>query len=183
LIRDIPQGARYLLGFNEPNFGNQANLTPPAPGLQTVAQARGLKLVAPAVNYCGGNCNETDPFVWLDQFLAACIGCQIDYIAFHWYACTKSALQTILTRFESYGRPVWLTEFACLDQADTSLAAQTAYMNAAVPLLEADRNVFRYSWFIGRSQPSGVTYELLGAPGALTALGQDYVSFTGNCKP
>jgi hypothetical protein len=71
-LRDqIPEGARYLLGFNEPNFAHQANLTPSVAAqawthLEYVADARGLGLVGPAVNFCdttpesnhGGSCTE-----------------------------------------------------------------------------------------------------------------------------
>jgi hypothetical protein len=186
LIQKIPAEAQFLLGFNEPNFGSQANLTPAQaaaawPQLEQIAKARNLKLVAPAVNYCGGNCNQTDPFAWLDAFIAACTNCQVDYIAFHWYACSKDALSGMLTRFESYGRPVWLTEFACLDNADTSEAAQETYMKAAVPILEADPKVFRYAWFIGRSSPGSSTYDLLSNPGTLSPLGNTYVGFSGSC--
>jgi hypothetical protein len=188
LIADIPADARYLLGFNEPNFGEQANLTPAEaaaawPQLEEIADARGLTLVSPALNYCGGNCNETDPFVWLDAFLAACDGCRIDQIAFHWYACTTDALDYILGRFEAYGRPVWLTEFACLDAADTSEPAQQQYMRDAVPILEADPQVFRYSWFIGRSSTAGTPYALLADPGQLSTLGETYVGLDGACTP
>ncbi|MBP8851004.1 MAG: T9SS type A sorting domain-containing protein [Breznakibacter sp.] len=47
---------KYLLGFNEPNFTNQANITPQQaaaawPKMEKVAQDYGLKLVSPAVNY------------------------------------------------------------------------------------------------------------------------------------
>jgi hypothetical protein len=186
LIRDIPPEAQYLLGFNEPNFGTQANLTPAQaaaawPLLEQIAKARNLELVSPAVNYCGGNCNETDPFKWMDEFIAACQACQVDYIAFHWYACSKDALSGMLTRFESYGRPVWLTELACLDNADTSETAQETYMKAAVPVLEADPKVFRYAWFIGRSSPGSSSYDLLSSPGSLSPLGNTYVGFTGAC--
>jgi hypothetical protein len=188
LIAKIPGESRFLLGFNEPNFGSQANLTPAQaaadwPQLEQIADARGLALVSPAVNYCGGNCNETDPFKWLDAFFAACTGCRVDYVAFHWYACTKSALATMLGRFEAYGRPVWLTEFACLDQADTSESVQQAYMKEAVPLLEADPRVFRYAWFIGRSSPSPTSYDLFAAAGQLSSLGQTYVGLPGACMP
>jgi hypothetical protein len=56
LAAKIPAGAKYLLGFNEPNFKSQANLTPSQaaalwPVLQEVARRKNLKLVSPAVNY------------------------------------------------------------------------------------------------------------------------------------
>ena len=188
LIADIPDDARYLLGFNEPNFGEQANLTPAEaaaawPQLEEIARARNLQLVSPALNYCGGDCNETDPFVWLDAFFAACDGCRVDHIAFHWYACTPEALETILGRFEAYGRPVWVTEFSCLDAADTSEPVQQQYMRDALPILEADPQVFRYAWFIARSSTAGTPYALLAEPGRLSALGESYVGLDGACAP
>lgn len=188
LIDEIPDDARFLLGFNEPNFGAQANLTPEQaaaawPLLEQIADARDLELVSPALNYCGGDCNETDPFVWLDEFFAACVGCRVDYVAFHWYACTPEALEFALEGYEAYGLPVWLTEFSCLDQADISMPVQDAYMREAVPILEADPQVFRYAWFIGRSYPEVESYNLFDAPGERTSLGDTYVSLDGACTP
>jgi hypothetical protein len=190
IVAGIPAGSKYLLGFNEPNFKVQANLTPEQaaaawPQVEQIADARGLKIVAPAVNFCGpaANCNGTDPIAWLDAFFAACSGCRVDYVALHWYACDKPALQFILDQYRKYHKPMWLTEFACLDAADTGVSVQTSYMKDAVPLLESDPDVFRYSWFIGRSFPGGEPDNLLGAPGTLTSLGQTYVDFAGACTP
>jgi len=181
LAATIPTGAKYLLAFNEPNFGSQSNLTPDAaaalwPRLQQLAAMRGLKLVSPALNYCGGLCNETDPFVWLDKFFAACRGCQVDYIAMHWYACTKDALVWYLGKYKAkYAQPLWLTEFACLDDAVLTDPKEAQYMQDALGVLEADPAIFRYSWFTGRF-PSKPVVDLLAAPaGALTPLGRAYV--------
>lgn len=180
LAATIPAGAKYLLTFNEPNFGSQSNLTPQAaaalwPRLQQLATMRGLKLVSPALNYCGGACNETDPFVWLEKFFAACSGCQVDYIAMHWYACNKDALVWYLGRYKAkYTQPLWLTEFACLDDAVLSDAKEANYMQDALGVLEADPAVFRYSWFTGRF-PQQPVVDLLAAPaGTLTPLGKAY---------
>ncbi len=71
----IPAGSLYLLGFNEPNFRSQANMTPAQaaaawPGLENIAADRNLKLVSPAVNWCG-DCVDgvtNDPVDWLDKF-------------------------------------------------------------------------------------------------------------------
>jgi hypothetical protein len=78
---------------------------------------------------------------------------------------------------------MWLTEFSCLDDPDISEPVQQRYMRAAVPVLEANSRVFRYAWFIGRAFPTGHTYDLLGAPGDLTPLGDTYVGFDGACRP
>jgi hypothetical protein len=189
LATQVPMDAAYLLGFNEPNFGSQANLTPQEaaaawPEVTKFAKERNLKIVSPAVNFCGGSCNVTDPFDWLDQFFAACPGCKVDYVAMHWYACSKDALTWYLQKFESkYTQPLWLTEFSCLDDpGDHSEAGQEAYMSDALAILEADPRVFRYAWFTGRSTDAPAL-DLLGADGKLTPLGQKYVSYPQSCKP
>ncbi len=100
-------------------------------------------------------------------------------VAAHWYACSKSALEGYLSEYESkYDKPLWLTEFSCLDGSLAATPAnEAAYMSDALALLEADPKVFRYSWFTGRdsSQPA---IDLLGTDGgSLTPLGQAYVTF------
>lgn len=187
IAKEVPSDARYLLGFNEPNFGQQANLTPKEaaaawPEVEQFAKAHNLTLVSPAVNYCGGSCNVTDPFDWLDQFFAACPSCKVDAVAMHWYACTKDALNFYVDKFKSkYTQPLWLTEFSCLDASDTSVAVQEAYMKDALAILEAEPRVARYAWFTGRSDNTP-SLNLLGADGQLTPLGQQYVSHPQSCK-
>jgi hypothetical protein len=188
----IPAGSQYLLGFNEPNFKTgQANLSAAEaaalwPLLEKIASDKGLALVSPAVNYCGGACWDTDPVSYLDDFFAACAaqgGCQVDHIAVHSYMCYGSALGSYLDRFRKYGKPIWLTEFACGDDASRKGTAQgqLAYMDEAVPLLEGRADVFRYAWFIGRTSPVDASWpvDLLGATGELTALGEEYVGLAG----
>ncbi|RYG64693.1 hypothetical protein EON77_19425, partial [bacterium] len=70
--------------------------------------------------------------------------------------------------------------FSRLDEADISAGTQKTYMDAAIPFLESDPNVFRYSWFIGRSSNAG-PIDILGSPGTLTPLGQAYVNYAGRC--
>ena len=182
LATQVPAGAKYLLTFNEPNFGAQSNLTPQAaaalwPKVQSFAQSKGLKIVSPAVNYCGGSCNETDPYVWLSDFFAACQGCEVDYVAVHWYSCTLGALTGYVQKFETeFNKQIWLTEFSCLDNSlPATVANEESYMKQAVAALEADPMVFRYSWFTGRDTGSPAI-NLLGSSGTLTALGQEYIT-------
>jgi len=182
---EIPEDAVALLGFNEPNFGSQADLSAADaaarwPGLEALADARGLKLVSPAVNFCGGDCQDTDPFHYLDEFFAACAGCRVDAIAIHVYVGCNPAgqnhaewlinhVETYLSRFDL---PLWLTEFAC-DNA-TSEAEQIAFLEDAVAFLEEEPRVERYAWFAGRAD-NMAHVDLLGADGELTALGRAYV--------
>ena len=177
----IPAGTEYLLTFNEPNFGDQSNVTPEQaaalwPQIQAFANRRGMKLVSPAVNYCGSPCNETDPFVWLQKFFAACTNCQVDYVGMHWYACDKPALTNTLAKYKQFGKPLWVTEISCLDTAaKVNDADELAYMKDAVDALESDPMVFRYAWFTGRSTGSP-PISLLAADGKLTTLGTAYAA-------
>ena len=176
----IPAGSLYLLGFNEPNFLSQANMTPAEaaaawPDLEAVAAAKGLRLVSPAVNWCG-DCVEgvtNDPVDWLDKFFAACPGCKVDYIAIHSYAPGSEALKNYLNKFRKYNRPLWITEFAPWDQPKPDYEGVVKYMKEAIPILESDPDVFRYSWFATRV---GINPDisLLAADGVLTKLGQLY---------
>jgi len=186
----IGSDATALLGFNEPNFGAQANLSAKAaaalwPELEALADAKGLRLVSPAVNFCGGNCQDTDPFHYLDAFFAACPNCRVDAVAMHIYVgCSPSGdnkaewlIQHVETYKSRFSQPLWLTEFAC-DSAKNP-AEQQAFLEDAVAYLEAEPRIERYAWFSGRA--SNVTdVDLLGESGKLTTLGKAYVSAPRN---
>ncbi|RYZ37555.1 MAG: hypothetical protein EOO72_10480 [Myxococcaceae bacterium] len=196
LESEIPAGARHLLGFNEPNFKSQANKTPRQaaalwPVLEEVARRKGLKLVSPAVNYCGDCVSEdgvtfTDPVVYLDAFFKACANCQVDAIAIHWYACDLSALKWYVGQFKKYNKPLWLTEFACGDlKPPTSITVdvQKKYMVDAIGYLETEPAIERYAWFSGRNNEIPAI-NLLGASGELTELGRLYVTLAaGAAQP
>jgi len=148
----LPAGTRFLLGFNEPNFHAQSNLTAQQaaaawPTLQAKANAIGASTVSPALNFCGpaASCNGTDPYQYLTDFFAACVGCDVDYLAVHWYNCDLPSLRDYLepggnlAGFEQFGRPIWLTEFSCNGTA--TVAQQEAFMRLAVPYLENNPRV------------------------------------------
>jgi hypothetical protein len=194
---NLPASFGYLLGFNEPNFKAQANLTPQQaadawPMLQARAKAAGAQTVSPAVNFCGSSSNPsqcsdpsvTDPYTYLSKFFAACAGCEVDYVAVHWYNCDLPSLKAYidgmsggLAGFVQFGKPIWLTEFSCNGSA--SVDAQKAYMQAAIPYLENNPHVYRYSWFSAGPIPNAL---LMKGDGSLTDLGQTYVSLPESCR-
>jgi Glycosyl hydrolase catalytic core len=194
----IPDGSKFLLGFNEPDFKTQGDLSPQQaaadwPALEAKAKAAGIPIVSPGVNFCGSASNTsqcttptiTDPYTWLKDFFVACSGCEVDYVAIHWYNCDLPSLQTYIEGdnkgtfegFTQFGKPIWVTEFSC--DATHSVADQTAYMEAAVPYLEGNPNIFRYSWFSAAPIPNA---ELAKSDGSLTALGATYVGLPENCR-
>lgn len=180
----LPAGSKYVLGFNEPNFFAQANLSASQaasywPDLEATAAAANVAVVSPALNYCGpaAQCHGTDPYQYLKDFLAACNHCRVDYIAIHWYNCDLPSLRDYLEPggnlpgFEQFGKPIWLTEFSC--DGSASVAQQEAYMREAIPYLENNPHVFRYSWFSAGPIPNA---KLINDDGTPTALGKVYVS-------
>lgn len=194
LAGPIPGGSRYVMGFNEPNFANQSNLTPQQaaadwPQIEALAQGTGAAIVSPGVNFCSPctDPSDTDPYTYLTQFFAACNGCQVDAIAVHWYNCDLPSLQAYidgntstggsLAGFVQFGKPIWLTEFSC--GGSSSVAEQQTYMQAAIPYLENNPHVARYSWFSAGPIPNA---QLMNADGSLTSLGQTYVSLPANCQ-
>jgi hypothetical protein len=183
--------ARYLLAFNEPNFTGQANMKPSQvaaawPRLEAIADTYNLKIVGPAVNWCGGagSCVSeggitfTNPIAFLDTFFSECPDCRVDYIAVHNYMCYSGALSSDLNAYKKYGKKIWLTEYACWDQQNITLAMQKSYMKGSIDYLENDTMIFRYAWFTG-NRSGAYPYLDIYAPqsGKLSELGQFYVSY------
>lgn len=81
----IEAGADTLLGFNEPDHQNQANM-PVSTAVSAWKQymepfAGKVKLAAPAVTNGGSPMGLT----YLTSFISSCTGCTIDICPIHWY--------------------------------------------------------------------------------------------------
>lgn len=191
---DAHPDVEYILGFNEPNFVEQANLTPAQaaaqwPRIEAIARDYNLKIVGPAVNFSPGQVDipgtddDSSPWAYLDAFFAACRNCQVDYIAVHSYMKEASAVDWFVSEFERYGKPIWLTEWASWDDGGpANVNQQMDYMATTVRMLENNPNVHRYSWFIGRWEGSDrfPYLDVLGNDGQLTPLGGLYTSIPSN---
>lgn len=152
----------HVLGFNEPERADQANLT--------VAQAisrwqtleagfagTGTKLVSPAVSDNG------DGQQWLSSFMSQAdnLGLQVDAVAFHWYGVSNpnnpvGAANSLLSRVDSYhntyNKPVWLTEFAIHDWGNNYTdeeirEANRVFLQTVIPGLESRSYVDGYSFY------------------------------------
>lgn len=181
---------KYLLAFNEPNFLEQANMTPSQvaaiwPTIEKIANDYNLEIVGPAVNFCGNcvtenNTNYTSPFEYLDDFFEICENCKVDHIAVHVYMNTIEATSWFIGEFKNrYNKPIWVTEFAGWEDNDVITASdnQINYMISAVDYFESESSVFRYSWFIGRTNNGYDSYpyiDILENKGTLTPLGEAY---------
>lgn len=183
---------KYLLGFNEPNFKAQANLTPAEvaelwPRLEAIADDFGLELVGPAVNY-SPDAPYTDPKVWYDEFFRLYPEARIDYIALHCYMIQPEAVMGFIDEFyERYGRKIWLTEFCAWDgltrDETNGYATQRKTMTQKIEALELSDHVAKYAWFkvkmygypFCRFMYYSTEDAAAGQDGVLTELGQIYV--------
>ncbi|MBU6530926.1 glycosyl hydrolase [Streptomyces mayonensis] len=155
LGRAAEQGSA-LLGFNEPDHADQANMTPEqALDLWPRLEATGLRLGAPAV---AGGGDVADG--WLDRFMRGAEerGLRVDFIPLHWYGSDfgpgaagqlRDYLQAVHDR---YHKPVWLTEYALIDYTQDvprypSEEEQTRFITASTQMLNGLDFVERYAWF------------------------------------
>lgn len=143
---------KYLLGFNEPNFVAQANMTPESaaaawPQVKALADELGLELVGPAVNYSPDG-PENDPYTWYAKFVELVGLDAFDYIAIHNYSGGSGGMKDMIDRFYSlYGKKIWVTEFCSWSGNNITAEAQIASMIEQLEYLEKEDKVFRYSWF------------------------------------
>ncbi|GAB2810649.1 hypothetical protein GCM10022221_05070 [Actinocorallia aurea] len=157
--------SKYLLGFNEPDLGAQANM-PVAQALDLWPRlvSTGKKLGSPAVATGGAT-----PGGWLDQFMkgAKSRGMPVHFVTLHWYGADFRA-QPAATQLRDYLRavhkrydkPIWLTEFALTDFTQgtpryPTLKQQAAFLKAATKMLAKEKYIKRYAWFAMPTTQSG----------------------------
>ena len=110
-----------LLGFNEPDITNQANMTVErAIKLWSSLETTGLRLGSPAT---GRRVLSDDS--WFARFMAEAKAkdLRVDFIALHPYTTNPDvdALEDyIISVYEKYKLPIWITEFALVDFGDWS---------------------------------------------------------------
>jgi hypothetical protein len=151
------QQGRYthLLGFNEPDLAEQANMTvTQALDAWPALQSTGLTLGSPApANYWSG---------WLDEFMtgAAERGYRVDFINLHIYpdwtnpGAIEEVRGTLADAWNKWHKPIWLTEIGTVDTSawkpmygTPSQSAADTFIQKVVPLLENLPYVQRYAWF------------------------------------
>ncbi len=167
----IKAGSKHLMSFNEPDLDTQSNLSPEAAAagyqqyLSTPFAGKAL-LGSPAVTNGGGSMGLT----WLASFLAACTGCQIDFVPIHWYnGGDASAFMDYIDQafITSQGRPLWITEF----QGSGDASEQNSFLEAVIPQLDASDKVARYAYFMASDG------NLLSSGSTLSTLGETFASY------
>ncbi|GAA0947969.1 glycoside hydrolase family protein [Actinocorallia libanotica] len=169
------RGHRYLLGFNEPDLGDQANMSvEQALDLWPRLMGTGLVLGSPSVANMGDV-----PGSWLDRFMkgAKKRKLRVDFIALHWYGqdfqtgpAVRNLRDYLRRVHKRYKKPIWLTEFALTDFRQgapryPSQAQQAKFLRQAVKMLRKEPYLKRYAWFALPTDRSGTgLYNANGSP-------------------
>jgi len=171
----------HVLGMNEPELSSQANMTPSQAadmwkGYVEPLKARGLRLGSPA------STSGPSGKAWLVDFLTACVGCSIDFIALHWYGINATQFISYLADFhQTFSRPIWVTEWACHNFHNLSMQCSQAdifsFMNETQDFMDKTNWVERYAWFGAMKDLQGVNQDnaLVDGRGRLTELGRQYI--------
>lgn len=163
----IASGSTHLLAFNEPDLGQQSSLSvgDAAAGYQNLMQpyAGKVKLGSPAVTNGGSPMGLT----YLQNFITACSGCTIDFIAIHWYnGGSADDFKNYVTKahIAGGGRPVWITEF----EGPGDAQQQQKFLKEVLPWLDNQDYVERYAYFMASDG------NLISSGTSPSAVGQAY---------
>ncbi len=79
------------------------------------------------------------------QFFGNCTDCHFDFLCFHAYECTVGGLNYWVGQMQTFGLPIWLTEFACpSDSGSVTIDDEVAYMQNALWSLDNNTQIERY---------------------------------------
>ena len=171
----VTAGYTTVLGFNEPDNASQSNLpVATALALWPSFNNPAVKLGSPATQA------NTTGLAWFTTFMDAVNAdttgtLRVDFIAAHWYGWNAGSCDTKAATLEAYlkqleaipgNRPIWLTEWGCLNDSNPSAAVVQAFFSGALTMLAKHPRVVRYGWY-----PWTTNNELVGDAG-LTALGE-----------
>jgi len=169
-------GYKYVLGFNEPNKTDQANMT--------VGEAIALwpAMTSNSGLLVGSPATSGDGQAWFTDFMGQVEsnGLRVDFIALHWYGWNAGSCDAKAANLESYikwaeslpgNRPLWLTEWGCMNASNPDVATVQAFYLGAVAMFAKHPRLERYAWY--QWDPNN---ELTNSDHSLTALGTVYAS-------
>ncbi|KAJ2926631.1 hypothetical protein H1R20_g10461, partial [Candolleomyces eurysporus] len=190
VLKDRPQ-TTAVMGMNEPDHEGQAALTPQQGAEVWIEhmeplKARGLRLGSP------GCTSAASGKQWLQDWLQQCNGgCNFDFLVLHHYGWNATHFINYVTdMYQTFQKPVWVTEWACHDFSTTNQRTCTAeqvssYLNTTQSWLDSNPWVERYAWFGAMKDTRNVNplNGLLDQNGALNPLGLQYINWTGPGVP
>lgn len=180
----------YLLGFNEPDHAEQADMTVAQaiaqwPQLQVAADQRNLLLGSPATAHYASS--------WIQDFMAQVdapgSGLRVDFMAVHWYRAPDAdeLMNNLTWVHNTWGRDVWITEFNVADWSGSNTYTQEqsyTFMAEALFRMEKTAWVKRYAIFPWDGDTNASLASPIFEPGTttLTPLGRLYNAWDGDVR-
>lgn len=170
----VNAGYKDVVGFNEPDNTGQSNISvATALSLWPSFNNASIRLGSPATQ--GNSAGLT----WIQNFMKSVDAdttgtLRVDFIATHWYGWNSGSCDANAANLESWlkqieaipgNRPIWLTEWGCLNQSNPSAAVVQAFYSGALTMFAKHPRLARYAWY-----PWTTNNELVNS-GALTSLG------------
>jgi hypothetical protein len=177
----VSQGFTSVLGFNEPDNSGQSNISvATAISLWPSFNDPALRLGSPATQGNGTG------LTWIQNFMSQVDAdtsgkLRVDFIATHWYGWNSGSCDAKAANLESWlkqieaipgNRPIWLTEWGCLNASNPDAATVKAFYSGALVMFARHPRLERYAWY-----PWTKYNELVDADaGTLTTLGTAFAA-------
>ncbi|HTA94352.1 MAG TPA: glycosyl hydrolase [Polyangiaceae bacterium] len=174
----VSKGYKYVLGFNEPDNTGQSNISVAT----AITLLPSFDNAAIAVGTPATQANTTGQ-AWFKDYMgqvAANTELRADFIALHWYGWNAGSCDAQASQLESYikyaegfpgNRPIWLTEWGCLNLSAPTTAGVVDFYKGAVAVFAKHPRVVRYAWY-----PWSTNCGLNNSDGTLTDLGVAYAA-------
>jgi hypothetical protein len=172
------KGYKNVLGFNEPDNSTQSNVSvASALALLPAFDSAAIAVGTPATQ---GNAVGQAWFTPYMAGVAANTALRADFIAIHWYGWNAGSCDAAASNLESFikyaeafpgNRPIWLTEWGCLNQSAPTAAGVIAFFNGALAVFAKHPRLARYAWY--QWSPN---CEVYNTDDTLTDLGKVYAA-------
>ncbi|HEX3596777.1 MAG TPA: glycosyl hydrolase [Polyangiaceae bacterium] len=174
----VSKGYHYVLGFNEPDNSTQSNISVTT----AISLLPAFDDPSISVGTAATQANSTGQ-TWFKDYMGqvnASKTLRADFIAIHWYGWNSGSCDAKASQLESYikyaegfagNRPIWLTEWGCLNQSAPTADGVAAFYQGALAVFAKHPRVERYAWY-----PWSTNCELDNDDGSLTALGTAYAA-------
>jgi hypothetical protein len=171
----VSGGWGTVLGFNEPDNTGQSNISvATAISLWPAFLQTGARIGSPATQ---GN---STGLTWIQSFMSQVNAdttgtLHVDFIATHWYGWNAGSCDAAAANLDSWlkqieaipgNRPIWLTEWGCLNLSNPTPAVVQAFYQGAIVMFAKHPRLERYGWY-----PWTTNNELVDTTDALTSLG------------
>ena len=175
----VNKGYGFVLGFNEPDNTGQSNI----PVATAISLWPSFNNAAIKIGTPGTAANANPGMAWYTSFmnmLNADTSLRADFMAIHWYGWNAGSCNATASELDSYikwaegfagNRPIWITEFGCLNNSAPDVQTVVTFFNGAVTMFAKHPRLVRYAWY-----PWATNHALVDTAGALTALGTAFAA-------